>query len=132
MEQRTWIDIEPIRVYVTIGFYDPEDGHTVNQIEKGLVVINPYPDTAIAATLRFRETIAESLTLLDCFHRAFVPEDLFFMVYRTWDPNERPYIYSDNSPRSTELLEESKERSRRSRLSKLERVVEDFKKWISS
>jgi len=134
MEQRNWITYDPIRVYVTIGLYRPEDDSSIIHELKHLVVVNQFPDTVIDATLRFRKLIAEKLNAL--LQTGFLPRvkenDLFFMVYRTADPFEKPYLYSDNSPRNAEALRDAAERARYNRLSTWGRIKEDVAKWIHS
>lgn len=134
MDQRTWITVDPDRVYVTIGLYRPEDDTSIIHELKHLVVINEYPDTVIDATLRFRKLTAEKLNAL--LQTGFLPrvkqEDLFFMVYRTMDSFEEPYLYSDNSPRNLAFFKEVAERKRRSRMTFPQRLKEDFVKWIHS
>lgn len=134
MDQRIPITVEPVRVYVTVGLYRPEDDSSIIHELKRLVVVDTWPDTALDAALRFRKLIANKLNSL--IHTGFLPkvkeEDLFYMVYRTMDPYEVPYLYSDNSPRNAAFLREVKERKRRDRMTILQRLREDFGKWTLS
>lgn len=85
----------PVAVYVTVGYFSPS--HHNIFLRKHKIEIGEYPDTVIDSALNVRDEIAKQLKKNTCV--IFVdPETLYFMVYKSNTPEEKPYLWSDNAP----------------------------------
>ena len=126
MNQRQWLEFLPLRVYVTIGMFNPYSGEDVVKANRVAVDIGNYPDTVITATEKLREDIAKDITFKWLVDDHVSADYLYFMVYRTADMRERPYLFSDNSPEHAEAVKALKEKIRRDNMTILQRIREDI------
>ena len=108
-----------MKIYVTVGI---AEGTAVKHIlcDRLTVEVGRYPDTVMDSVKNLLNELSSKFAYLSYpfSHEGFVtntdeltlkerlPEDiLYFEVFRTHDPFEDPFLYSDNSPTASLMAE---------------------------